>query len=135
MTNRESGKSTVMKQLTVLYQNGFSQSERQSYREICYSNTVQSLQAILEALPMLGLNLHNSSYDAASLVEDLDPQERGSDSDGEVKQAMTVLLRDPAIKAALNQRAEFQLNDSAVYFFKALDRVMDRNFIPTDDDM
>lgn len=124
-----------MKQLTILYNNGFSRAERESYREICYSNTVQSLQAILEALPSLSLSLHPSTYAAAEIIEELDPQERNSEGMDEIRNAMLQVLSDPSIKRAMVHRAEFQLNDSASYFFESIQRITDRNYVATDADI
>jgi len=46
----ESGKSTVLKQMKILHQGGYSPEERESYREIIWSNTIQSMQVLLRGM-------------------------------------------------------------------------------------
>lgn len=64
-----------------------------------YSNTVQSLQAILDALPTLNLSILPQSYDAAGLIEELDPQERSADPS--IRNAMMTVWHDPAVRQAM----------------------------------
>lgn len=64
-----------------------------------YSNTVQSLQAILDALPTLNLSILPQSYDAAGLIEELDPQERSADP--AIRNAMMTVWHDPAVRQAM----------------------------------
>ncbi|KAG6837454.1 hypothetical protein H0H93_008997 [Arthromyces matolae] len=43
----ESGKSTVVKQMKIIHQNGFSQSELEAYRPVVYKNVLDSAQGVL----------------------------------------------------------------------------------------
>lgn len=51
----ESGKSTIVKQMKIIHENGFSQDECESYREVVFSNTIQAMQSILRALDTLDI--------------------------------------------------------------------------------
>ena len=51
----ESGKSTIFKQLRIIHNNGYNEEERKQYKSIVYSNTIQSLLAILQAMTKLKL--------------------------------------------------------------------------------
>lgn len=66
-----------------------------------FSNTVQSMQAVLEALPLLSVVLLPSNQEAAYLVEEVDPDERSIDK--ELEQALVTLWHDPAVKAVLGE--------------------------------
>lgn len=46
----ESGKSTILKQMKILHQGGYSEAERESYREIIWSNTIQSMQVLVRGM-------------------------------------------------------------------------------------
>jgi GTPase SAR1 family protein len=46
-----------------------------------------------------------------------------------------MLWGDPAIKTAFSRSNEFQLNDSAGYYFDAIDRLVQPDFIPTEQDV
>ncbi|KAI9628076.1 hypothetical protein H4Q26_018224 [Puccinia striiformis f. sp. tritici PST-130] len=49
----ESGKSTLVKQMKCLWDQPYTQSERESYREVIFANTITSIQVVLDALPAL----------------------------------------------------------------------------------
>ncbi|CAI4219139.1 unnamed protein product [Parascedosporium putredinis] len=53
----ESGKSTILKQMKLIHEGGYSRDERESFKEIIFSNTVQSMRVILEAMETLELPL------------------------------------------------------------------------------
>ncbi|CAB5395509.1 unnamed protein product [Rhizophagus irregularis] len=42
----ESGKSTILKQMKLIHDGGYSPEERESFKEIIFSNTVQSMRVI-----------------------------------------------------------------------------------------
>lgn len=84
----------------ILHKGGFSDEERHSYAEIVYSNTIQSMQAVLEALPLLNLCLAPENQDAAALLEELDPDERLVDPT--IRAALVALWSDPALKESMS---------------------------------
>ncbi|XP_015364156.1 PREDICTED: guanine nucleotide-binding protein G(o) subunit alpha-like [Diuraphis noxia] len=51
----ESGKSTIVKQMKIIHESGFTSEDFKQYRPVVFSNTVQSLVAILRAMPNLGI--------------------------------------------------------------------------------
>ena len=83
----------------ILHKGGFAPDEREAYIEIIYSNTVQSMQAVLDALPLLSVSLDPANQQAAYLIEDTDPDERSTDR--ELVNALLALASDPAVKAVL----------------------------------
>jgi len=42
----ESGKSTVLKQMKLIHHGGYNEQERDSYKEIIFSNTIQSMRCV-----------------------------------------------------------------------------------------
>lgn len=46
----ESGKSTVLKQMKLIYSQGFSKNERLEWKPVVFSNIVQSFKVIFEAM-------------------------------------------------------------------------------------
>ncbi|KAF9424917.1 hypothetical protein HW555_000218 [Spodoptera exigua] len=55
----ESGKSTIVKQMKIIHESGFTNEDFKQYRPVVYSNTIQSLVAILRAMPNLGITYGN----------------------------------------------------------------------------
>ncbi|KNZ79780.1 Guanine nucleotide-binding protein subunit alpha [Termitomyces sp. J132] len=131
----ESGKSTVLKQMKLIHHGGYNEQERDSYKEIIFSNTIQSMRAVLEALPQLDIALDPRNDARRSTILSLPPQIEGDVLPRDVSEAIRTLWRDPAIKEAVSRSREFQLNDSAIYYFNAIDRMSTSNYLPTDQDI
>jgi guanine nucleotide-binding protein G(i) subunit alpha len=53
----------------------------------------------------------------------------------DVVDAVRGLWRDSGVREAVRRSREFQLNDSAVYYFNAMDRMAAPGYLPTDQDI
>jgi guanine nucleotide-binding protein G(i) subunit alpha len=51
----ESGKSTIAKQMKLIYLNGFSEEDRSGYKSIIHHNIITSIKALVEAASNMGL--------------------------------------------------------------------------------
>ena len=49
----ESGKSTVVKQMKIIHEDGFSEAERASYKDVVHSNAIYCMQTIVKAMEHL----------------------------------------------------------------------------------
>ncbi|KAF9925503.1 guanine nucleotide-binding protein subunit alpha [Linnemannia zychae] len=132
----ESGKSTILKQMKLIHEGSYSKEERESYKEIIFSNTVQSMRVILEAMDSMKLPLyHESNRNYAILVTSLTAQIEGDYMPHEVAVAIQNLWLDPNVQQAFSRSREYQLNDSAKYYFDAIDRIAKPSYLPTDQDV
>ncbi|KAJ7734186.1 guanine nucleotide binding protein, alpha subunit [Mycena maculata] len=131
----ESGKSTVLKQMKLIHLDGYNAQERDAYKEIIYSNTVQSMRAILEAMPQLDIALAPQNDARRATILALPPQIEADVLPRDLADAVRGLWRDPGVKEAVRRSREFQLNDSAVYYFNAIDRMAAADYLPTDQDI
>ncbi|KLO11724.1 heterotrimeric G protein alpha subunit B [Schizopora paradoxa] len=131
----ESGKSTVLKQMKLIHHGGYKDTERDSYKEIIFSNTIQSMRAILEALPQLELQLAPQNDARRNIILSLPVQIEADSLPRDVADAIRGLWRDPGVREAVRRSREFQLNDSAVYYFNVIDRMADPAYLPTDQDI
>jgi hypothetical protein len=120
-----------------------------------FSNTVQSMQLVLEFIPFLSLSVAEQHEGAKVLVEEMDPDERIISD--ELLDAFLQLRDDPAVLAVLGKcrgvlktiaeltvflsgrltdcKARWQLNDSAPYFFFEVARTLPEDYKPTDQDI
>ncbi|THG95983.1 hypothetical protein EW026_g5762 [Hermanssonia centrifuga] len=131
----ESGKSTVLKQMKLIHNGGYNDSERESYKEIIFSNTIQSMRAILEAMPQLDIQLSPQNDARRSIVLGLPMQLEGDILPDNIADAVRGLWKDQGVREAVGRSREFQLNDSAVYYFNAIDRMANSSYMPTDQDI
>ncbi|XP_067420102.1 guanine nucleotide-binding protein G(t) subunit alpha-3 [Emydura macquarii macquarii] len=132
----ESGKSTIVKQMKIIHKAGFSDQECMEFRSVIYSNILQSILAIVKAMSTLGIDLKNPAclederqlYTMANTIKD------GSMTP-ELAEIIKRLWNDPGIQACIERAAEYQLNDSAIYFLSDLDRLTVPGYIPNDQDV
>ncbi|CAJ0968345.1 unnamed protein product, partial [Ranitomeya imitator] len=57
----ESGKSTIVKQMKIIHQDGYSEQECLEFKAIIYGNILQSILAIIRAMSTLGIDYAESS--------------------------------------------------------------------------
>ncbi|KAJ7634611.1 heterotrimeric G-protein alpha subunit, GPA3-like protein [Roridomyces roridus] len=134
----ESGKSTIVKQMKIIHQDGFSHEELVGFRPTIHKNVLDSVQAIIMASRKIGVDpirfgnrvLADKILDAASNTDSpafLSP---------EIADAISQLWQDPIIPKIMDEHAnEFYLMDSAVYFFTEVLRIGAPDYVPTETDV
>lgn len=126
----ESGKSTIFKQMKILYGLGYTQEEKKEHTLVVYANVIHSMKTLLKAADTFGLEV--SCPDSKAVVTDVSENaEVGEELGGHLK----ALWADAAIQETYERRAEFQLYDSADYYLDSIDRIMDADYICTDEDI
>lgn len=130
----ESGKSTIAKQMKIIHLDGFSKEERDSYKSIIASNTLGSMKVLVAAAQDMGLDLKPESKEAAARVMG-DAHGFSGVLTPAIGKDIKALWSDPAVKSAFSRSSEFQLNDSAGYYFDAVDRLIQPDYVPTEQDV
>ncbi|KAI3632552.1 hypothetical protein MIR68_009658 [Amoeboaphelidium protococcarum] len=133
----ESGKSTILKQMQLIHGSGYNAQERESYKEIIFSNVSQSMKVILEAMEVLKIELSGESNKKhASVILELPPQLEGTEQmPKEIADAIKALWTDAGVQKAFARKKEYQLNDSAKYYFDNIDRICAAGYAPSDQDI
>ncbi|KAJ3158459.1 guanine nucleotide-binding protein subunit alpha [Irineochytrium annulatum] len=132
----ESGKSTILKQMKLIHDNGYNNDEREAFKEIIFSNTVQSMRVILEAMQNMGINLGNPANEKhRAVILDMPNQIEAEVFPPECAAAVKALWVDDGVKVCFGRSREYQLNDSASYYFDAVERIAASNYLPTDQDV
>jgi len=132
----ESGKSTIVKQMKIIHETGYSSEDCLHYRPVVYSNTIQSLMAIISAMSKLRIDFADRARleDARQFFEMV-----GQTSEGEmtyeIGQLMKRLWMDRGVQKCFGRSREYQLNDSAAYYLNELDRIASPNYVPTQQDV
>lgn len=135
----ESGKSTILRQIKIIHQNGFTDDERKEYKPFVFQNIVESIQCITKALVQYNLksqitNLTGAELEFLSTYEL--PYSATNDLsyslDGRLVELTKKLVTDEKVEKLLSSNEyEFYLLDSASYFFENLDRIGAPDYIPT----
>ncbi|KAG8973131.1 guanine nucleotide-binding protein subunit alpha, partial [Tulasnella sp. 427] len=94
----ESGKSTVLKQMKLMYDGEYTDQERLAYKEIIFANVVQCMTVVLESLDALGLAIQPANEPSARSVTDMDQAFLEQDYLPQpLSEALVKLWRDPAV--------------------------------------
>jgi guanine nucleotide-binding protein G(o) subunit alpha len=133
----ESGKSTIVKQMKIIHESGFTAEDYKQYKPVVYSNTIQSLVAILRAMSNLSVPFGSPEREAdAKLVMDVVARMEDTEPlSDELLIAMKKLWSDNGVQDCFSRSNEYQLNDSAKYFLDDLDRLSQTNYQPTEQDI
>jgi len=132
----ESGKSTILKQMTLIYGKPYTESERAAFKEIIFSNVVQSMRAILEAMVSMSIALARPDSEGfKNIIMELPSQIEAEDLPPDVTAAIKSLWVDEGVLACFDRSREYQLNDSAKYYFDAMDRIGVPGYSPTEQDV
>lgn len=67
----ESGKSTIVKQMKIIHEDGYSEEECRQYRAVVYSNTIQSIMAIIKAMGNLQIDFADPQRAVCALAPPL----------------------------------------------------------------
>ncbi|CAO3600892.1 unnamed protein product [Absidia cylindrospora] len=96
------------------------------------------MRAILEAMDNMGVGFADSKAtmeQQAAIILDLPTQIEREFLPAEVTQAIRSLWSDQNLLSVFSRSREYQLNDSAKYYFESIDRIGDSNYVPTDQDV
>lgn len=100
--------------MKLIHDAGYSQEEKEAYKEIIFSNTVQSMRVILEAMQNMAIAIKTPDNERqkqiimevpAQIEEDVFPPD--------ISNAVKALWKDEGVLAAFERSREYQLNDSA----------------------
>ncbi|XP_035825013.1 guanine nucleotide-binding protein G(o) subunit alpha [Aplysia californica] len=133
----EGGKSTLVKQMKIIHHDGFSYEELMSFRPAVLENLLSSMKFVLSGMGLLRINLEKSnnkayahtilscqcSYDEEFLML------------SHIYEALRHLWRDRGVRSAVARGYEYELNDSAIYYFENMERICSIKYTPTPTDV
>jgi len=130
----ESGKSTLFKQCQTLYGSGFEQPVG-NYSKHVYSNIWIIINALCQNVDKFGLidpslNLIKESVEHEASLKPYAPA-----ITPEHATKIKALWADRAIQLTYQNRAKFQLYDSAEYFMNKVDEIAAPDYVPNTDDI
>jgi hypothetical protein len=126
----------LAKQMKILHLNGYTQDEALKFKAVVYNNTVNSMRVLCLAcqdleIPVTDVNKPRQ----ARFIESEQYQFFQGDLTQQMAEDIRELWKDSGIRACFERSAEFQLSDSAKYYFDAIDRISNVDYVPTDQDV
>ncbi|KAF9344693.1 guanine nucleotide-binding protein subunit alpha, partial [Mortierella sp. AD094] len=155
----ETGKTTVLKQLKLLYGRKGLDAERQTYRRVVHLNTMKAIQALCYGLQRANIPLEHASniahletvmrleatlkrysitsigFTNPAIPRKITDAKAETDMFLDMVPAIRALWADGGIKETYRTGSNLNLQDSARYFLDSVDRIADLNYVPTDDDI
>uniref|UniRef100_A0A3Q1EUL5 Guanine nucleotide binding protein (G protein) alpha v1 n=1 Tax=Acanthochromis polyacanthus TaxID=80966 RepID=A0A3Q1EUL5_9TELE len=133
----ESGKSTLVKQMKIIHSNGFNKQELSSFKPAVLDNLLTSMKFVLHGMGILRINLANSrnkvhAHSVLSCGRCFDEEQVLFPF---LSHALSCLWADQGVRAAAARGYEYELNDSALYFFENMNRITSPDFVPTETDV
>jgi len=131
----ESGKSTFIKQMRIIHGNGYSEDDKKTYAKLVFQNVFQGIQALCNAMINLKLKYEKPSNEEHSkMMLEIEPEDVTS-LDEPHTSAIASLWADQGLQEAWDRRREFQILDSAKYYFDDLQRLAASHYIPNEQDI
>jgi len=129
----ESGKSTIAKQMKIIHLDGFSEEERLNFKDIIHSNVISSIKALIQAAQRFGFRISKKHRSKVETLLNLNsyPLEISPELGADIQ----ALWQDRGIQKAFERSSEFQLLDSAPYYFENIERICQREYIPSEQDV
>jgi len=128
----ESGKSTVFKQMKLLYGAPLTSEEKRHCTPVIYNNIITSMKVLIDQCAELKLK---GEVQCPKDFDDIKALSDEAEVNPVVGQKLKNLWNDPGIVATWNRRAEFQIIESVKYYFEQLDRIMKDDYQATQQDM
>nr|KAJ3421342.1 guanine nucleotide-binding protein subunit alpha [Polyrhizophydium stewartii] len=138
----DSGKTTFLKQLKILHGGGFSEEERQMYRNQIYLNIADCVLAIMEATLQLDCTIKNQEI--ISKMETIVVYYQGHSADSHtqltIPHSIAELVRDvwadEDVQSAMKMSNKFAvpIQDTAAYFLGNVMRFANPEYVPTNED-
>eukprot|EP00301_Raphidiophrys_heterophryoidea_P020056 c4844_g1_i1.p1 GENE.c4844_g1_i1~~c4844_g1_i1.p1 ORF type:complete len:349 (+),score=60.89 c4844_g1_i1:267-1313(+) len=128
----ESGKSTVFKQLRIIHQSGYSEEEKQGFLITVHNNCIQNMKDLLTATTKFGGRFSPEDEEGVKAILVCSNQQPLTP---DLVATMKKLWASELIQNVFSRRSQFQLGDSAEYYFKDLDRLIAPGYLPSDQDI
>ncbi|KAI8360537.1 G protein alpha subunit [Mortierella sp. GBAus27b] len=133
----ESGKSTIVKQMKVIHQGGYSTEELATFRLNVYKNLIDSAQSLILAMEKLKLKpaLPDNKAYADQILDYRVESDPYFSLSPDIVDAIDSLYHDPITTTCLERSSEFYLMDSAPYFFSQVRRLGAKEYTPNVQDV
>ena len=127
----ESGKSTLFKQMEIIYGSGMKDDERQALVSVVHSNILVNVRALVNATKKIDALADESLADEFAKV----PEAEETVLDGAIASVVKRIWADAGAQKTWAQRSKFQVQDSLSWYMENLDRISAPGYIPSVDDI
>jgi GTPase SAR1 family protein len=130
----ESGKSTLFKQMISIYGKGYPEAERKTFIPIIFNNIITSMKTLCQQSDHFSPIPTDSPLYASKQFVDVELK-GDEEIDPKLGEHLRALWLDHNIQVTFAQRAQYQLTDSAAYFFERLEEIVKPDYVPSEQDV
>ncbi|XP_013108599.1 guanine nucleotide-binding protein subunit alpha-11-like [Stomoxys calcitrans] len=131
----ESGKSTFIRQMRIIYDEGYSEEERDGYKVLILGTILKSMEALVKAMDNLQISYeHKYNLRNAQLITNVKIDDFLNATDMYAS-ALKDLWNDAGVQHCFQRRREYHIADSIKYYVSHTDRIADANYVPSNDDI
>ncbi|XP_013108601.1 guanine nucleotide-binding protein subunit alpha-11 [Stomoxys calcitrans] len=131
----ESGKSTFIRQMRIIYDKGFTDEDSKGFIPTIMQNILESMKTMIGAMSYFNIDYElHSNIRNSQVIKNADNEKFASLIDMYLT-AIKELWSDAGIQECFLRRSEYQLMDSIKYYLENIDRIALRGYIPTQDDI
>jgi len=129
----QAGKSTIFKQVKVIYESGFDQKEREAYKGAIMANVIEGIKTLIQETLSSEYQLTEMGQTAASTLMALSLNDTINDQLGNL--ITHLWKKEQAIAETFKRRSTFQLGDQVPYMLNNVARICSSNYSPNEEDV
>jgi len=131
----ESGKSTLFKQMVMIYgtKQELSEDDLKNQIPVIWGNCCINAKTLAEACEQFGMPQTEDGKAAYDYI--MNELEEDSDLNPIICRKLAAFWADPGVQECYDQRNQYQLNTSCKYFFDQIEHIGEEGFIPVRDDL
>jgi len=132
----DSGKSTVAKQMKLIYLQGFDNSDKTKWKKIIDINVISYGKILVSQMEKFGLQFKiESNKEFTKLILTANDDNETCSLSPELANAIQTIWGDESIQETFSRNAEYQISDSAPYFLTKAKEFSQKDYQPTNDDI
>jgi len=128
----DSGKSTLAKQMKILFLNGYTEEEKKGIIPAVHANVLSNIKDILKGVQKYKLSLPPEIQEIATSVATMQSFEPWT---VQLVEKFKILLMNAEVQKVLKKSAELQLYEHMDYMLSRLDEFVSPSYIPSEDDI
>jgi len=127
----ESGKSTLFKQMKILFseQHGFTPAELQAGVKVVYTNIMSNFKILLANCES------NTAADDVDLADEIMGMDDSTTIDKTVGEKLKSMWADNGVQETWRMRSSFQVQDALAWYMDNIDRIAAPGYLPSNQDL
>ena len=130
----ECGKTTLWRQLKIIYCGGFDNKEKVALTSALRTNILADIQALIQNAQNSNQNIPGEISNDVDAIMQCDAVQ-AEDFTPEIAESIQKVWADPIFKQVYQQANSIGIGENADYFLDNVVRIADENYVPTNDDI